>query len=268
MCFGWGFKKKRDPLEVATEEVTAANVALRNNDQKTAAGAYERAAAAYGQTTMASERAKYLLESARLYESFDVQQAARVTSYAISDLVAQGQYRRAATHALELGDVCKRGNNLSEAMHWYEKAAGWYEQEGSRLLSNKAYIAYADLAALNGEPLKAADVFAKVAKASVTTASAGWNVKEYCERAIMSLLIAKEYAQATELRIQFCSWDRQFAASRENFHLERVIHAAASRDLEQYENALFDWDQQARLNSWMVEASLIVKKQITDEELL
>lgn len=268
MCLSLFSRKKRSPLEVAVEEVTNANLALRNNDARTAATSYEKAAKAYGEINQTSEQSKYLLEAARIYQSVDINEAVRVMSTAIDGFVIQGQLRRAATHASNLAEICKDGGHFSQAMYWYEKAATWFEQEGSTLLSNKSFIAYADIAALNGEPFRAAEIYQKVAEKSLGTPSAGWTVKEYCERAVLSMLIAKEFAQATQQRLKFCSWDRVFESSPENAYLERVIHAVAGNELTQFENAMFQWDQESRLSDWMVSASLIIKKQMSDEELL
>lgn len=261
-------RSNRSPLGVAIEEVANANTALRQEDARKAAISYERAAKAYGKVNQTSEQSKYLLEAARIYASVDINEAVRVMSTVINGFVVQGQLRRAATHASNLADICKDGNHLSQAMYWYEKSAIWFEKEGSTLLSNKSFIAYADISALNGEALRAAEVYQKVSEKSLGTPSASWTVKEYCERAVLSMLIAKEFAQATEQRLRFCSWDRSFEASIENANLERVIHAVAGNELTQFENAMFEWDQESRLSDWMVRASLIIKRQMSDEELL
>lgn len=135
------------------------------------------------------DAANTLVEAFKCYRKVQPEDAARCLQSAINQYTARGNFRRAATHMQNLAEVYEvELEDQKRAVEAYETAAGWFEQDNAEALANKLFLKVADLAALDGDYLKAIQFFERVAKSAVGNNLMKWSLKDYFLKSGICLL--------------------------------------------------------------------------------
>lgn len=78
------------------------------------------------------DAANTLTEAFKVYRKSDPEDAARVLDIAINHYTAKGNFRRAATHKQNLGEVYETElGDTKKAIESYELAASWFESDNA-----------------------------------------------------------------------------------------------------------------------------------------
>lgn len=223
------FGGKAEKWENAADLYTQAANAFRMQKLTREAGqAFERAASIQrDQLSEPDDAANTLVEAFKVYRKESPQDAARCLKQSINHYTSKGNFRRAATHMQNLGEVWEElsttlapgspdaASAQKEATEAFETAASWYETDGAEALSNKLLLKVADLSALAGDYGKAIELFERVAKSSVQNNLMKWSVKEYLLKAGICYLAQGDMVATNRAWNQFVELDPSFQQQRE-----------------------------------------------------
>lgn len=264
------FGGRQEKYEAAADQFIAAANAFRMQKMGKEAGeAFERAASVQRQNlNEPDDEANTLTEAFKAYKKDDPESAARCLDKAIAHYCSKGNFRRAATHKQNLGDLfeVELGDN-GRAAAAYEEAAGWYESDNADALANKLWLKTADLVALEGKDYyKAIDLYEKVAKSSISNNLMRWSVKEYLLKAGICHLCTGDEVGVNAALDRYRELDPSFTQQREHQLLVDLSQAVASKDQEMFADKLFQYDQLSKLDKWKTTLLLRVKEATDAEE--
>lgn len=186
---------------------------------------------------------------------------------AVNLFTKKGQFRRAANFKFDLGEIQESDlTDYKGAIESFETAGEWYEQDQSMALANKCYVRCADLKALDGQYIAAADLYSKLIKNSLGNRLSQWSLKEYFLKKGLTQLAAGDNVAATRTLQEGMKEDPNFRESREYNLLQGLIESVDEGDSEKLSQLVFDFDKFAKLDKWKTTILLKVKETITEAE--
>ncbi|KAH3945330.1 hypothetical protein HBH70_054400 [Parastagonospora nodorum] len=262
------FGGRQDKYEAAADQFIAAANAFRMQKMGKEAGeAFEKAAAVQRQNlNEPDDEANTLTEAFKAYKKDDPEAAARCLDKAIAQYCSKGNFRRAATHKQNLGELfeVELGDN-ARAGAAYEEAAGWYEADNAEALANKLWLKTADLVALDGKDYyKAIELYEKVAKTSIQNNLMRWSVKEYLLKAGICQLCTGDQVGVNAALDRYRDLDPSFVQQREHQLLVDLTQAVQDGDQEMFADKLFQYDQLSKLDKWKTTLLLRIKGTIEE----
>jgi len=263
------FGGKTEKLESAVELYTqAANAFRMQKAGKEAGEAFEKAAAIQsGKLNEPDDAANTLTEAYKSYRKDEPRDAARVLDQAINHYTLKGNFRRAATHKQNLAELYEIDlEDQKAAMEAYETAAGWYENDNAEQLANKLYLKLADLAALEGDYLKAISNYERISKSAINNNLMKWSVKEYFLKAGICHLANGDNVATNRALESYRDLDPGFTQTREHQLLVDLSEAVEDGDAEKFADKLFQFDQMSKLDKWKTTLLLRVKENIAGQE--
>lgn len=262
--FGGGQDKWENAADLYTQ---AANAFRMSKQNKEAGQAFEKAANI--QTNKLSEpddAANTLTEAFKVYKKSDPLDAARCLNVAINHYTSKGNFRRAATHKQNLGEVYEMEiGDTKKALESYELAASWFEADNAEALANKLYLKVADLAALDGDYYKAIEHFEKVSTSSVSNNLMKWSVKDYFLKAGLCHLAVGDQVATNRALEKYRDMDPTFPSTREHQLLVDLYEAVEAGDQEVFADKLFQYDQVSKLDKWKTTILLRIKNAIEEK---
>ncbi|MCJ1411097.1 vesicular-fusion protein S17 [Ptychographa xylographoides] len=262
------FGGRTEKFENAADLYTQAANAFRMQKQGKEAGlAFERAASIQKQQlNEPDDAANTLTEAFKSYRKTDPEDAARVLQQAINHYTSKGNFRRAATHQQNLGEVYELEiGDQKRAADAYEVAAGWFESDNAEALANKLFLKVADITALEGDYYKSIENYEKVAKASVTSNLMKWSVKDYFLKGGICHLATGDMVATTRALESYRDLDPSFTSTREHQLLTDLAEAVEQGDQEVFADKLFQFDQFSKLDKWKTTLLLRVKNSIEEK---
>ncbi|KAI5370102.1 Putative NSF attachment protein [Septoria linicola] len=263
------FGGKTQKLEEAVELYTqAANAFRLQKDGKAAGQAFERAAQIQQQKlSEPDDAANTLTEAYKSYRKDEPEDAARVLEQAIQHYTTKGNFRRAATHKQNLAELYEVDlNDQKRAAEAYETAASWFETDGAEQLANKLYLKLADIAALNGDYVKAISNYERISKSAINNNLMKWSVKEYFLKAGICHLANNDTVATNRALDSYRDLDPSFTQTREHQLLVDLAEAVEEGDQEKFADKLFQYDQMSKLDKWKTTLLLKVKDNIQSQE--
>jgi alpha-soluble NSF attachment protein len=262
------FGGKQEKYEAAAEQFIAAANAFRMQKMGKEAGeAFEKAASVQRQhLNEPDDEANTLTDAFKAYRKDDPEAAARCLDKAIAHYCSKGNFRRAATHKQNLGELyeVELGDNMRAAAA-YEEAAGWYESDNAEALANKLWLKTADLIALEGKDYyKAIELYEKVARASIANNLMRWSVKEYLLKAGICQLCTGDQVGVNTALEKYRELDPSFQQQREYALLVDLAAAVQDGDQEMFSDKLFQYDQLSKLDKWKTTLLLRIKGTIEE----
>ncbi|KAK5171596.1 soluble NSF attachment protein [Cryomyces antarcticus] len=262
------FGGRSEKYEAAVDLYTQAANGFRLQKQGKEAGlAFERAASLQsGKLQEPDDAANSLTEAFKSYRKSDPEDAARCLDQAINHYTSKGNFRRAATHKQNLGEVYELElDDPKRAIEAYETAAGWFEADNAEALANKLYLKVAELAALANDYYKAIEHFERVAKSSVNNNLMKWSVKEYLFKAGMCHLATNDMIGTNRALESYRDLDPAFASTREHQLLVDLAEAVEQGEADAFTEKLFLFDQMSKLDKWKTTIFLRVKGNIEEK---
>ncbi|KAK3215289.1 hypothetical protein GRF29_19g2795649 [Pseudopithomyces chartarum] len=264
------FGGRQEKYEAAADQFIAAANAFRMQKMGKEAGeAFEKAAQVQKQhLNEPDDEANTLTEAFKAYRKDDPEAAARCLDRAIAHYCSKGNFRRAATHKQNLGELfeVELGDN-ARAGAAYEEAAGWYESDNAEALANKLWLKTADLVALEGKDYyHAISLYEKVAKSSINNNLMRWSVKEYLLKAGICQLCTNDEVGAAAAFDRYRELDPSFTQQREHQLLVDLLQAVRDGDQEVFADKLFQYDQLSKLDKWKTTLLLRIKGAIESKE--
>ncbi|KXT07482.1 hypothetical protein AC578_570 [Pseudocercospora eumusae] len=263
--FGGRTEKWENAVELYTQ---AANAFRMQKAGKEAGQTFEKAAQI--QSSKLSEpddAANTLTEAYKSYRKDEPEEAARVLEQAIQHYTMKGNFRRAATHKQNLAELYEvELQDQKRAMEAYETAAGWYENDNAEQLANKLYLKLADIAALEGDYLKAISNYERISKSAINNNLMKWSVKEYFLKAGICHLANGDMVAMKRALDSYRDLEPGFTQTREHQLLVDLVEAVDEADQEKFADKLFQFDQMSKLDKWKTTLLLRVKDNIEQKE--
>ncbi|CAN8103286.1 unnamed protein product [Discula destructiva] len=250
--------------EAADLYISAANAFRMQNSNREAGQTFEKAAQI--QITHLKEpddAANTYVDAFKVYRNESPEDAVRCLEFSINQYCTKGNFRRAASHKENLGDLFENQlNDLKRACEAYEVAAGWYDGDGAGALANKLWLKVADIAALDGEYQKAIDSYERVANQSINNNLMRYSVKEYFLKAGICHLAADDMIATNRALEKYRDMDPSFAGQREHQLLVDLMQAIEEGDQDKYADKLYAYDQMSKLDKWKTALFLRIKGNI------
>lgn len=134
-------------------------------------------------------------------------------------------------------------------------------------LANKLYLKVADLAALQSAPdyHKAIAHFERVAASSINSNLMKWSVKDYLLKSGICLLALNDPVAFSRAMEKYRDMDNSFASTREHQLLVDLAEAVQKGEQEEFQDALFKYDQLSKLDKWKTTILLRIKSAIEEQ---
>ncbi|EGU76160.1 soluble NSF attachment protein [Fusarium oxysporum f. sp. albedinis] len=263
------FGGREEKYQEAADLFTQAANAFKMQQQNLEAGkAFEQAAQV--QTDKLKEpddAANTLVDAFKAYRKDDPQAAARCLNIAVDRYCAKGNFRRAASHKENLGELYEvELGDAKSAIECYELAATWYEGDNAAALANKLWLKVADVAAIEGDYYKAIEKYERVAEQSINNNLMKYSVKDYLLKAGICHLASGDLVAAQRALEKYRDMDPSFGAQREHQLLTDLCEAIEAKSQEQFTDRLYQFDQISKLDKWKTTILVRVKNQIEEEE--
>ncbi|KAK3683534.1 soluble NSF attachment protein [Podospora appendiculata] len=267
--FGFFSSRKEDKFQDAADfYVQAANAFRLEKLYKEAGQAFEQAAKIHQEKlNEPDDAANNMVDAFKVYRKDSPEDAVRCLQVAITQYCKKGNFRRAASHQENAGEVLEVDiGDRKRALACYELAAQWYEDDNASALANKLWLKVADIAALEGDYYKAIENFEKVAESSLGNNLMKYSVKEYFLKAGICTLATKDIVSARRNLDKYREKDPQFASQRECQLLSDLVEAVEAGDQEAFTDKLYAYDQMSKLDKWKTEMLVRIKSQIEDAD--
>lgn len=263
--FGGREEKYQDAADLY---IQAANAFKMQKQNVEAGKAFEQAAQVQTQNLREpDDAANSLVDAFKAYRKDDPPAAARCLNVAIDRYCAKGNFRRAASHKENLGELYEvdLGDNKA-ALECYEAAAGWYEGDNAAALANKLWLKVADLAAIDGDYYKAIENYEKVAEQSISNNLMKYSVKDYLLKAGICHLANGDQVATQRALEKYRDLDPSFATQREHKLLVDLCETIEARSQEDFADRLFQFDQVSKLDKWKTTILVRIKNSIEAAE--
>lgn len=262
--FGFFGNKEGKYQDAADLYSQAANAYRMQKNNREAGQAFEKAAQVQlNNLKDPDDAANTYVDAFKVYRQDNPEDAARCLDFSINQYCTKGNFRRAASHKENLGDLFENQlGDMKRALEAYEAAAGWYEGDGAAALANKLYLKVADLAALDGEYQKAIENYEKVAAQSINNNLMRYSVKEYFLKAGICHLATGDLIGTNRALEKYRDMDPSFGTQREHQLLVDVIGTIENGDSEGFADKLYAYDQMSKLDKWKTALLLRVKGNI------
>ncbi|KAI8624016.1 alpha-soluble NSF attachment protein [Xylariaceae sp. FL1651] len=248
--------------------VEAANAFRMQGLMLEAGHAFEKAASIQSKNlNEPDDAANTMVECFKVYRKENPEDAVRCLEVAINQYCKKGNFRRAAQHKENMGEVLEvELGDKKRALECYELAASWYEGDNAAALANKLLLKVADLAALEADYYKAIQHYEKVADASINNNLMRYSVKDYFLKAGICHLATQDLVSTNRAFEKYRDMDPTFPSTREHQLLVDLAGAIESKDQGEFEDKLFQYDQMSKLDKWKTEILLRIKNDITEED--
>ncbi|KAI8965014.1 TPR-like protein [Daldinia sp. FL1419] len=261
--FGGREEKYQNAADLYVEAANAFRIQKMNRE---AGQAFEKAATIQRQhLNEPDDAANTLVDAFKVYRKENPEDAVRCLDIAISQYCKKGNFRRAAQHKENMGEVLEvEIGDTKRALEAYETSAGWYEGDNAAALANKLWLKVADIAALEGDYYKAIEQYEKVAAASINNNLMRYSVKDYFLKAGICHLATGDMVAANRALEKYRDQDPTFPSTREHQLLVDLAGAIEAGDQDQFTDKLFQFDQLSKLDKWKTTILVRVKNNIEE----
>ncbi|KAI1210327.1 TPR-like protein [Annulohypoxylon truncatum] len=261
--FGGREDKYQNAADLYIEAANSFRIQKMNRE---AGQAFEKAAAVQTkQLNEPDDAANTLVDAFKVYRKENPEDAVRCLDVAVNQYCKKGNFRRAAQHKENMGEVFENEvGDTKRALECYESAAGWYEGDNASALANKLWLKVADIAALEGDYYKSIEQYEKVAGASINNNLMRYSVKDYFLKAGICHLATGDMVAANRALEKYRDLDPTFPSTREHQLLTDLAAAIEAGDQDQFTDKLFQFDQMSKLDKWKTTILVRVKNNIEE----
>ncbi|KEG10595.1 putative SNAP protein [Trypanosoma grayi] len=242
------FNFSSDKSEKARDKFTQAATQYKACGEFAKAGhAYKRAADMSQKSNNEWDVATDLEEAARSYvKCGDTSKAVQMYAQ-VAELHEKAQrYSKAAKTCISLGEIAHE----KEAMQWLEKAARFYELQGSRVTADEVVLKMADVKARCGDYDGAREVYDRLARAALDDRVSRGGARKLFFTALLAELatftsdsIQEDVAVLQERFDEYQGLDTQFnELTREHMLIRAVIEAIQEESVEKMDEAVSEYD--------------------------
>eukprot|EP00299_Pterocystis_sp_00344_P009904 c4312_g1_i1.p1 GENE.c4312_g1_i1~~c4312_g1_i1.p1 ORF type:complete len:291 (+),score=66.16 c4312_g1_i1:55-927(+) len=173
-----------------------------------------------------------------------------------------GKFSPAAKVQKEIGEILEAEGDKEEAIKAYDTAADYFSGENSQSLANGCRLKSASLYALCEKYDKAIEIFEQVGMSSVDSPLTKFNAKDYFFKAGLCHICTGDIVGAERSIQKYGDWDVTFNSQREYKLLTAILEAHKQFELDEFTNAVADYDAISKLDNWKTTILLRIKEAI------
>jgi len=258
-----GGSKFEDAAELYTK---AANVYKMSKQWDDAGMAFKKSSEFYLKSQSKHEAATAYCNAANCYKKSNITEAINCMHKAVEFYTDDGRFSIAAKYQKEIAELWESESNLERAIEAYQTAADYYEGESSSSSANQCLLRVAEFSAQLENYDKAIEIYEQVASNSLGNNLLKWSVKEYLLRAAICHLCSEDVVAAKRSLQRYQDMDVTFATQRECKFLQQIMDAYEAGEVEDFTNAVVDFDSISKLDPWKTTMLLRIKNHINKEE--
>eukprot|EP00741_Cyanophora_paradoxa_P022402 tig00021463_g21628.t1 len=246
----------------------AANVFKAGKNWKAAGDAFTRQAEMFTKTGSKHEAASAYTDAASCFKKVSVNDAVNCLKQAVDIFIDMGSWTQAAKFQKEIGELYESEEQLENAIDAFQVAADYYSGEDQMSAANQCLLKIAQYSAQLENYKKAIQVYEQVAKQALDNNLLKWSAKDYFFRAGLCHLASGELEAAKRAVERYEQMDMGFSGTREQELLNHLAEAVEQRDLEEFTNRVYDYDQISKLDAWKTTILLRIKEGMTKDTVL
>eukprot|EP01123_Difflugia_compressa_P014522 TRINITY_DN760_c0_g1_i3.p1 TRINITY_DN760_c0_g1~~TRINITY_DN760_c0_g1_i3.p1 ORF type:complete len:184 (-),score=36.98 TRINITY_DN760_c0_g1_i3:88-558(-) len=150
-------------------------------------------------------------------------------------------------------------------MKHYETAADYFENDSSPSSANNCLLKVAQFAASLLNFHRAFELFEQVANASISNNLLKWSVKEYFLKAGLCHLAEGDIVATKKAIERYAQLSPEFNGTREHKFLLQITEAFENYDVEEFKNAVAEFDSISKLDPWKTAILVTISDKITEE---
>jgi len=228
-----------------------------------AAETYEKLTEMYQHIGSNHEVAMNFVESGNCYKKIDLNKAIEMFKKAAKKFSEIGRLSIAAKHLKEVGDMLEKEKRLEESLEAFTAAADLYMGENTESTANQCKLRVASIAGQLERYDMAIETFEDCAKHAAENNLLKYSAKGYLLNAGICRLCAADPVGVLNACQRYGDIDPTFPNSREEQLLKDLANASEAGDQDAFANALGQFDDISRLDSWKTTILLRAKKKIT-----
>jgi len=260
--FGGGSSKFDD---AASDFTKAGNLFKMAKKWDQAGAAFQRAAECYLKGSSKHDAASSYVSAASCYKKGNVADAITCLKAAIEYYTDEGRFGISAKHQKEIAELYEAEGDLDQACASYQIAADYYDGENSTVSSHQCLLKIALFSAQLERYEKSIEIYEQVAAASLDNNLTQWGCKEYFMRAILCYLASDDVVSAERALQRYRDMQASFNSTRECRLCDDIIKACRNNSVEEFTDAVADFNTISPLDSWKTSILLRVKNTITKE---
>ncbi len=250
--------------EEASELYEKAAIQFKLNKHWLEAGeTYEKLTATCNEMGSNHEVAMNFVESANCYKKIDANKAVEMFKKAAKKFSEIGRLSMAAKHLKEVGDMLEKEKKLEESLEAFAAAADLYLGENTESTANQCKLRVAAIAGQLERYDMAIETFEDCAKHAAENNLLKYSAKGYLLNAGICRLCAADPVGVLNACQKYNDIDPTFQGSREEQLLKDLANSSEAGDPDAFANALGQFDDISRLDSWKTTLLLRAKKKIT-----
>jgi len=262
--FGGGNSRSEEAAELYLK---AANLYKLAKSWERAGEVFKLAAECQAKNNSRHEAASNLISASHCYKKGNNKETAiRCLKAAIEYYTEEGRFAMAAKYMKEVAEQHESDLNLEAAMEAYQQAADFYEGEGSVTSANQCLLKVAEFAAQRENYALAVELFQRVGMQSLENRLTSYSAKEYFFKAVLCHMASGDSVAARKALEKYSELDHMFGSQREHKFLDSALKAYEEYDVEEFTNAVVDYDSISKLDNWKTTILLRIKNAIKQEE--
>ncbi|KAK6181118.1 hypothetical protein SNE40_009048 [Patella caerulea] len=257
-----GSSKVEDAAELY---VKAANAFKMAKKWAAAGEAFMNAGKLQLQLSSRHEAATHFVDAGNCYRKGDPNEAVNCLHKAIEIYTDMGRFTIAAKHHITIAEIYETElADMEKAIANYEKAGDYYKGEESNSSANKCLLKVAQFSAQLENYEKAIEIYEQVAISAMENSLLKYSAKDYFFRASVCHMCV-DLVNAELAIPKYEEMFPAFADSRECKLVKTLLAACKEEEVDQFTDALKDYDSISRLDQWFTTMLLRVKKTLNAE---
>jgi len=182
----------------------------------------------------------------------------------------QGKFTNAAKVLKFKGEHLDADGDTEGAIQAYDTAADFHAGESAESQANGCRLLSAALYGLNENYKKAIEIYEKVGMDSLDNNLTKFNAKVYFFKAGLLTFATGDVVLAERNVTKYSDWDVGFTTQRENKLLMAILGSFQENDIDQFTQAVAEYDAISKLDNWTTTILLRIKTALKaqDDDLL
>lgn len=213
------------------------------------------------------DAAQALVDAGMSFRKSNTEAALDAYKEAVDILVDMGRFSMAAKHLAACGDILAEVREFKRSVDNYQRAAEYYRSEESHTTADKHSLKAADILAQELNQFKQAqEIYEMIGNRCADSNLLKYSAKEHFFKAILCHLNI-DVINAQQALERYPNILPSFQDSREFKLCQQLVKAMDEGKVDDFTQAIQEYDQISRLNDYTTSLLLRAKKTIDGEEL-
>lgn len=212
------------------------------------------------------EAAQSLVDAGNCYRKVNADSGLDAYKEAIEILTDMGRFTMAAKHLVSCGDIHNENRDFVRAVEQYQKAADYFKSEESHTTADKHVVKAADLLCSELEQFKQAqEIYEVVGSRCADQSLLKYSAKDHFFKAALCHMNI-DVINAQQALERYSNILPSFQDTREFNLLQKLVKAMDESKVDDFTEAVQEYDNISRLNDLTAKLLLTAKKTIDGED--